>query len=257
VKAVILAGGFGTRISEESAVRPKPMVEIGGKPIIWHIMKLYHAHGVDEFVVCAGYKAYMLKEYFANYFLHTADIVVDLKANRLETLAAAAEPWRVSIVDTGEDTMTGGRIKRVRDVIGDETFFLTYGDCVTDLDLGKELEFHRASGAQATVAAIQPPGRFGMLGLEGGGDLVSAFLEKPAGDGGWINGGFFVVEPAVLDYIDGDDTIWEREPLERLAHEGGLHAFKHDGFWHPMDTLRDKMVLEEMWASGQAPWKIW
>ncbi|MDP9491640.1 MAG: glucose-1-phosphate cytidylyltransferase [Actinomycetota bacterium] len=257
MKAVILAGGFGTRISEESAVRPKPMVEIGGKPIIWHIMKLYSAHGIEDFVICAGYKAYLLKQYFANYFLQAADIVVDLKENRVETLASTAEPWRVTIVDTGESTMTGGRIRRAREVIGEDTFCLTYGDCVTDLDIGREIEFHRTSGADVTVAAIQPPGRFGMLTLEAGTDSVTGFREKPTGDGGWVNGGFFVVEPRVLDYIDGDQTMWEHEPLERIAGKGGLRAFKHDGFWHPMDTLHDKMVLEEYWASGSAPWKVW
>jgi len=255
MKLVILAGGFGTRISEESAVRPKPMVEIGDKPILWHIMKLYAAHGVDEFVIAAGYKSYMIKEYFANYFLHTADVTFDLSANAMTTHASAAEPWRVTVVDTGEGTMTGGRIKRVRDYIGDETFCLTYGDCVTDLDISAELEFHRSSGALATVAAIQPPGRFGVLHLQD--DQIAGFHEKPAGDGAWVNGGFFVVEPSVLDRIASDDTVWEREPLESLAHEGKLAAYKHTGFWHPMDTLRDKIVLEELWVSGEAPWKSW
>jgi glucose-1-phosphate cytidylyltransferase len=255
MKLVVLAGGFGTRISEESAVRPKPMVEIGDKPILWHIMKLYAAHGIDEFVIAAGYKSYVIKEYFANYFLHTADVTFDLQGNEMTTHASAAEPWRVTIVDTGEGTMTGGRIKRVRDYIGDETFCLAYGDCVTDLDVSAELEFHRASGALATVAAIQPPGRFGVLHLQD--NRVAGFHEKPAGDGAWVNGGFFVLEPSVLDRIASDDTVWEREPLEGLAHEGQLAAFKHIGFWHPMDTLRDKSVLEELWASGKAPWKSW
>jgi glucose-1-phosphate cytidylyltransferase len=255
MKLVVLAGGFGTRISEESAVRPKPMVEIGEKPILWHIMKLYASHGIDEFVIAAGYKSYVIKEYFANYFLHSSDVTFDLQANSFTTHASAAEPWRVTVVDSGEGTMTGGRIRRVREHIGDEAFCLTYGDCVTDLDIGAELAFHRESGAQATVAAIQPPGRFGVLHLQD--DRVAGFHEKPAGDGAWVNGGFFVLEPGVLDRIEGDETVWEREPLEGLAHDGELAAFKHTGFWHPMDTLRDKIVLEELWASGQAPWKTW
>jgi glucose-1-phosphate cytidylyltransferase len=255
VKLVVLAGGYGTRISEESAVRPKPMVEIGEKPILWHIMKIYSAHGVNDFVIAAGYRSYLIKEYFANYFVHAADITVDLQTNTVETHGTTAEPWRVTVVDTGDGTMTGGRLKRVREYIDDETFCLTYGDCVTDLDITKEIEFHRETGALATVAAIQPPGRFGVLSLDRG--RVRSFLEKPAGEGGWVNGGFFVVEPAVLDYIEGDETVWEREPLERLAHENRLAAYQHLGFWHPMDTLRDKMVLEEQWASGKPPWKVW
>ncbi|MGH2920995.1 MAG: glucose-1-phosphate cytidylyltransferase [Gaiellaceae bacterium] len=255
MKAVILAGGYGTRISEESAVRPKPMVEIGEKPILWHIMKIYSAHGIDEFVIAAGYRGYLIKEYFANYFLHTTDITIDLPTREIQALASAAEPWKVTIVDTGEGTMTGGRLRRVREHIGDETFCLTYGDCVTDLDIAKEIEFHREAGALATLAAVQPPGRFGVLSLDD--DRVTSFLEKPAGEGGWVNGGFFVVEPAVLDYIDGDETVWEREPMKRLAQEDKLAAYKHSGFWHPMDTLRDKVVLEEHWASGSAPWKVW
>jgi glucose-1-phosphate cytidylyltransferase len=255
MKTVILAGGYGTRISEESAVRPKPMVEIGEKPILWHIMKIYAAHGIDEFVIAAGYRGYLIKEYFANYFLHATDIRVDLKTREVEMLESTAEPWTVTVVDTGEGTMTGGRLKRVREHVGDETFCLTYGDCVTDLDVTKEIEFHRSSGALATLAAVQPPGRFGALSLDD--DRVTTFLEKPAGEGGWVNGGFFVVEPDVLDLIDGDETVWEREPMERLAGEERLAAYKHSGFWHPMDTLRDKAVLEDLWASGQAPWKTW
>jgi glucose-1-phosphate cytidylyltransferase len=255
VKLVVLAGGYGTRISEETAVRPKPMVEIGEKPILWHIMKLYSAHGVNDFVIAAGYRGYLIKEYFANYFVHTADITVDLRTNTVETHATTAEPWQVTVVDTGDGTMTGGRLKRVREYIDDETFCLTYGDCVTDLDITKEIEYHRETGALATLAAIQPPGRFGVLNLDEG--RVRSFLEKPAGEGGWVNGGFFVVEPSVLDYIDGDETVWEREPMQRLAHEDKLAAYRHSGFWHPMDTLRDKMVLEEQWASGRPPWKIW
>jgi glucose-1-phosphate cytidylyltransferase len=255
VKTVILAGGYGTRISEESAVRPKPMVEIGGRPILWHIMKLYAAHGVSEFVIAAGYRASVIKEFFADYFLQTADVTFDLQRNAVTTHSSSAEPWLVTVVDTGEATMTGGRIKRLREYIGDETFCLTYGDCVSDLDVTAEVAFHRDVGASATVAAIQPPGRFGVLELRG--DNVEKFLEKPAGDGAWVNGGFFVVEPGVLDLIEGDETVWERQPLERLAHEGHMAAFRHTGFWHPMDTLRDKVALEELWSSGAAPWKVW
>jgi glucose-1-phosphate cytidylyltransferase len=255
VKLVVLAGGYGTRISEESSIRPKPMVEIGEKPILWHVMKIYAAHGINDFVIAVGYRGYLIKEYFANYFVHTTDITVDLRTNTVETHATAAEPWRISVVDTGEGTMTGGRLKRVREYLDDETFCLTYGDCVANLDITREIEFHKEAGALTTLAAIQPPGRFGILTLDHG--RVSSFLEKPAGEGGWVNGGFFVVEPQVFDYIDGDETVWEREPLERLAGEHRLAAYQHQGFWHPMDTLRDKMVLEEQWSSGRAPWKIW
>ena len=255
MKAVILAGGFGTRISEESAVRPKPMVEIGGKPILWHIMQCYGAHGIRDFVVAAGYKSSIIKEYFANYFLHNADVTFDVQANTMTPHASSAEPWRVTVVETGDTTMTGGRIKRVRDYLDGETFCVTYGDCVTDLDIGAEIDFHRSTGAAATVAAVQPPGRFGALELSG--DSVTSFHEKPAGDGGWVNGGFFVVEPEVVDLIDGDSTIWEREPLERLARDGRMAAYRHGGFWHPMDTLRDRVVLEDLWSGGSPPWKIW
>jgi glucose-1-phosphate cytidylyltransferase len=257
MKAVILAGGYGTRISEESAVRPKPMVDIGDKPILWHIMKVYAAHGVTEFVIAAGYKGYVIKEYFANYYLHTTDVTVDLRNNSMTPHASAAEPWQVTIVDTGDGTLTGGRLARLRDFLADETFCLTYGDCVSDLDVAAEIPFHRESGATATVAAVQPPGRFGMLTVEPGGSGVEHFLEKPLGDGSWVNGGFFVFEPPIFDYIDGDQTMLEGEPLNRLAAEGRLKAYKHMGFWHPMDTLRDKMVLEQMWTSGEAPWRIW
>jgi glucose-1-phosphate cytidylyltransferase len=257
MKLVVLAGGFGTRISEESTVRPKPMVEIGGKPILWHIMKIYAAHGINDFMIAAGYRGELIKEYFANYFLHTTDITVDLQTREIEMLATTAEPWRVTIVDTGDGTMTGGRLKRLGEHLGDGTFCLTYGDCVSDIDITRELEFHRASGAIGTVAAIQPPGRFGVLTLKPGGSEIAGFLEKPAGDGGWVNGGFFVFEPSLLDYIEGDETILEREPLERLAHEGRLAAYKHDGYWQNMDTLRDRMILEQQWASGDPPWKIW
>jgi glucose-1-phosphate cytidylyltransferase len=255
MKAVIFAGGYGTRISEESAVRPKPMVEIGEKPILWHILKLYAAHGITEFVIAAGYKGYLIKEYFANYYLHTTDITVDLQQNRFTPHASSAEPWQVTIVDTGDGTLTGGRLRRLKDFLSDETFCLAYGDCVSDIDITAEVDFHRSNGAIATVAAVQPPGRFGALTLQGG--RVDHFMEKPSGDGGWVNGGFFVLEPAVLDYIESDYTALEGEPLERMAGDGKLLAFKHTGFWHPMDTLRDKMVLEEYWASGDAPWKVW
>jgi glucose-1-phosphate cytidylyltransferase len=257
VKVVILAGGYGTRISEESAVRPKPMVEIGGMPIIWHIMKLYGAHGLTDFVISAGYKSYMLKEYFANYYLHRSDVMFDLGSNTMETLATTVEPWRVTIVDTGEATMTGGRLKGVAEHLGDETFCMTYGDTVSDVDIGALVRFHREQGALATVTAIQPPGRFGALALEHGDDRVGSFVEKPRGDGGWVNGGFFVLERGVLEYVDDEETVWEREPMERLARDDQLAAYRHAGFWHPMDTLRDRMVLEERWGSGDAPWKVW
>jgi glucose-1-phosphate cytidylyltransferase len=257
VKAVILAGGHGTRISEESAIRPKPMVEIGDRPIVWHVMKTYAAHGITEFVLAAGYKAYVLKEYFANYFLHMSDVTIDLSTNSLTTHVAGAEPWKVTIVDTGDGTMTGGRVRRVREYLGDETFCLTYGDCVADIDVSALVQLHRSDGGLATLTAVQPPGRFGVLSLQEGQSRIESFMEKPAGEGGWVNGGFFVVEPEVVDYVDGDATVWEREPLERLAREGKLSAYRHEGFWHPMDTLRDKVVLEELWASGRAPWKVW
>jgi glucose-1-phosphate cytidylyltransferase len=256
MKAVILAGGYGTRISEESAVRPKPMVEIGDRPILWHIMKIYSAHGVHDFVIAAGYKGYLIKEYFANYFLHMSDVTIDLSRNELATHASAAEPWRITIVDTGEGTMTGGRVKRLSEYIGDQTFCLTYGDCAADVDIGRLVDFHRAEGALATLTAVQPPGRFGVLALSEGRPRIESFTEKPA-EGGWVNGGFFVVEPQVLQYIEGDSTVWERDPMERLATEGNLAAYRHEGFWQPMDTLRDRMVLEELWASGEAPWKVW
>ena len=257
MKAVILAGGYGTRISEESAVRPKPMVEIGGRPILWHILKIYSAHGIDDFVIAAGYKGYLIKEYFANYFLHNSDVTIDLGRNEVTTHVSGAEPWRITIVDTGEETMTGGRMLRLRDYLGDERFCMTYGDCVADVDVSAELAFHESTGGLATLTAIQPPGRFGAVNLSSRGDQVDEYTEKPEGDGGWVNGGFFVVEPAALDYIDGDETVWEHEPLGRLAENGKLFAYRHRGFWHPMDTLRDRMVLEEMWASGKPPWRVW
>jgi glucose-1-phosphate cytidylyltransferase len=255
MKVVILAGGMGTRISEETAVRPKPMVEIGGKPILWHIMKIYSAHGLNDFVICLGYKGYLIKEYFANYFLHMSDVTLDMAHNRMEVHQNKAEPWRVTLVDTGEQTMTGGRLRRVRDYLGDEEFCFTYGDGVGNIDIKALIAFHRAQGRLATLTAAQPPGRFGALNIVG--EHVGAFQEKPQGDGGWINGGFFVVSPRVIDYIDGDATVWEREPMERIATDGQLSAFRHHGFWQPMDTLRDKNHLEELWARGNAPWKIW
>jgi glucose-1-phosphate cytidylyltransferase len=255
VKAVILAGGLGTRLSEETAVRPKPMVEVGGRPILWHIMKIYAAHGVSDFVLCLGYKGYVIKEYFANYFLHMSDVTIDLSANRVDVHQTNAEPWRVSLIDTGEQTMTGGRLRRVREFVGDDDFCLTYGDGVGDVDIGKLIERHQKSKKLATVTVTRPPGRFGAVKLNG--DVVDAFLEKPEGDGGWINAGFFVLSPAAIDYATGDDTVWEGEPMERLASDGQLGAWKHEGFWQPMDVLRDKQQLETLWQSGDAPWKIW
>jgi glucose-1-phosphate cytidylyltransferase len=255
MKAVILAGGMGTRISEETQVRPKPMVEIGGRPILWHIMKLYAHHGVTDFIVCLGYKGYVIKEYFANYFIHNSDVTFDLAANRMEVHERKAEPWRVTLVDTGEMTMTGGRLKRVQSYVGDETFCMTYGDGLSNVDISASIRFHEAEKRLATVTAVSPPGRFGMLTMEE--RMITGFYEKPPGDGARINGGFFVLSPKVFAHIAGDKTVWERDPLERLAAEGQLSAFLHDGFWQPMDHLRDKVMLEELWASGSAPWKLW
>ncbi|MGJ8723008.1 MAG: glucose-1-phosphate cytidylyltransferase [Roseibacillus sp.] len=255
MKAVILAGGLGTRLSEETALKPKPMVEIGGRPILWHLLKIYSSHGINDFVICAGYKGYVIKEYFANYFLHMSDVTFDMCDNEMIVHRKHAEPWKITIIDTGADTMTGGRIKRVRDYIGDETFCCTYGDGVGDIDIKSLIETHQEAGREATLTGVQPPGRFGSLLIDG--DSVRAFQEKPEGDGGWINGGFFVLEPSVFDRIEGDSTIWERAPLEGLASDGELTIFSHGGFWQPMDTLRDKVQLEEMWDSGQAPWKTW
>lgn len=255
MKAVLLAGGLGTRLSEETHLKPKPMVEIGGRPILWHIMKTYSAHGVNEFIICAGYRSYVIKEYFANYFLHMSDVTFDMVNNTMEVHNRRAEPWKVTIVDTGEETMTGGRLKRVRDYLGDETFCFTYGDGVGDVDITAELAFHRAHGKIATMAAVQPPGRYGALKMDG--DLIAQFQEKPEGDGAWINGGFFVLEPKAIDYVSGDAMPFERDPLENLAKDKELAAYRHRGFWRPMDTLRDKMQLEEMWESGKAPWKVW
>jgi len=256
MKTVILAGGLGSRISEESHLRPKPMIEIGGKPIIWHIMKIYSTHGLNDFVVCLGYKGYMIKEYFANYFLHMSDVTFDLSSNSMTVHQNSAEPWRVTLVDTGEDTMTGGRLRRVSDYIGNEPFCFTYGDGVGDVNVADLVAFHRGHGGLATVTAVQPPGRFGTLSLSG--ERIVGFEEKPEGNGGsWINGGFFVLSPDVVQYIEGDATIWERGPMESLARKGELNAYFHRGFWQPMDTLRDKMLLEELWSSGKAPWKVW
>lgn len=256
MKAVILAGGLGTRISEETTTRPKPMIEIGGKPILWHIMKSYSHHGINDFVICCGYKGYVIKEYFANYFLHMSDITFDMSKNTMEVHQRHAEPWKVTLVDTGDETMTGGRLKRVANYVKDEeAFCLTYGDGVSDVNITELLAFHQTQNVKATLTATIAPGRFGALDLSG--PKVNSFMEKPKGDGAMINGGFFVLSPQVLDYITGDQTIWEREPLERLAQEGQLAAFAHHGFWQPMDTLRDKVHLEELWQSGKAPWKKW
>ncbi|MCE1274391.1 MAG: glucose-1-phosphate cytidylyltransferase [Chlorobiales bacterium] len=256
MKAVILAGGLGTRISEETHLKPKPMIEIGGKPILWHIMKIYSAYDVHDFIICCGYKGYLIKEYFANYFLHMSDVTFDMEHNEMEVHHRKAEPWRVTLVDTGEDTMTGGRLRRVRDYVKDEQeIFFTYGDGVSDVNIEELLAFHREQGVKATLTATMPAGRFGMLDIEA--HKVRTFKEKPKGDGAMINGGFFVLSPDVIDYIDGDHISWEREPLERLAKEGSLAAYSHHGFWQPMDTLRDKMMLEDLWKSGEAPWKVW
>jgi glucose-1-phosphate cytidylyltransferase len=256
MKAVILAGGLGTRISEETHLKPKPMIEIGGKPILWHIMKLYSAHGVNDFVICCGYKGYVIKEYFANYFLHMSDVTFDMQHNRMDVHQRNAEPWRVTLVDTGDETLTGGRLKRVADYVKDEeAFCFTYGDGVADVDISALLAFHKQHGKRATVTAVQPPGRYGALEMQD--TTVKGFVEKPKGDGGWINGGFFVLSPACLAYVQGDASSWESEPLTRLAAEGELQAFEHTGFWQPMDTLRDKNHLEALWAAGNAPWKCW
>lgn len=256
MKAVILAGGLGTRISEETHLRPKPMIEIGGRPILWHILKIYSAFGVNDFVICCGYKGYVIKEYFANYFLHMSDITFDMTGNEMEVHQKKAEPWRITLVDTGEDTLTGGRLKRVAQYIKNENAFcFTYGDGVSNIDVLKQLAFHKAHGKLATVTAVQPPGRYGALLRTG--TTVKGFQEKPAGDGAWINGGFFVLSPKVIDYIDGDQSSWEGGPLETIANQGQLECFEHRGFWQPMDTLRDRTQLEEHWSSGRAPWKCW
>lgn len=255
MKLVILAGGLGTRISEETTLKPKPMVEIGGRPILWHIMKMYASHGINEFIFCLGYKGYVIKEFFANYFLHTSDVTFDLANNRMDVHQRNAEPWRVTLVDTGESTMTGGRLRRVARYLDEDDFCFTYGDGVANVDISSLVRFHQAHGKLATLTAVQPPGRFGVLDLAG--SAVRGFQEKPKGDGAWVNGGFFVLSPKVVDRIDGDDSIWEREPLESLAGQGQLEAYQHHGFWQPMDTLRDRVLLEELWATGRAPWKNW
>jgi glucose-1-phosphate cytidylyltransferase len=255
MKAVILAGGLGTRISEETQLKPKPMVEVGGKPILWHIMKIYSAYGINDFIICCGYKGYVIKEYFSNYVLHMSDVTFDLKNNRMEMHQNGTDPWRVTLVDTGESTGTGGRLRRVRAYLGDEDFCFTYGDGVCSVDINHLIEFHRGQGVFATLTATQMPGRFGALNLDGA--RVHRFEEKPKGDRGWINGGYFVLSPKVIDYIDDDGTFWEKEPMERLAKDGQLAAYLHDGFWHPMDSLKDKNDLETLWTSGHAPWKVW
>jgi len=255
MKAVILAGGLGSRISEETHAKPKPMVHIGGKPILWHIMKIYSSHGINEFIICLGYKGYVIKEYFNNYFLHMSDVTIDVAHKKLEVHENHAESWRVTLIDTGDETMTGGRLKRVQAYVGDEDFCFTYGDGVADLDVQKLIAFHKAHGKLATVTAVQPPGRYGALEVEG--NTVKGFLEKPLGDGGWINGGFFVLSPKVIDYIAEDETSWEKEPMARLAAEDDLSAYFHKGFWQPMDTLRDQRQIEALWTSGKAPWKTW
>jgi len=255
MKAVILAGGLGTRIIEESAVRPKPMIEIGGKPILWHVMKIYAAHGINDFVICLGYKGYLIKEYFANYFLHMSDVTFDMAKNKMEVHQNSAEPWKVTLVDTGDQSMTGGRLKRIRKYLDEEDFCFTYGDGVGDVDITAIIAFHKKMKTLATLTAAQPPGRFGALNIRSG--KIMTFQEKPQGDGGWVNGGFFVLSPKVHDYIKGDQTVWEAEPLQRLAAEGQLSVYQHKGFWQPMDTQRDKNYLEELWNSGKSPWKIW
>lgn len=256
MKAVILAGGLGTRISEETHLKPKPMIEIGGRPILWHIMKLYSAHGVNDFIICCGYKGYLIKEYFANYFLHMSDVTFDMALNNMQVHQQNAEPWKVTLVDTGDNSMTGGRLKRVAEYVQDEeAFCFTYGDGVADIDIGASIRFHQEHGKWATVTAVQPPGRYGAIKRDG--DAVVGFIEKPRGDGGLINGGFFVLSPKVLDLIEGDNTSWEGQPLTRLAEMGQMMAYQHQGFWQPMDTLRDKTHLEELWETGKAPWKLW
>lgn len=257
MKAVILAGGYGTRIAELTQTLPKPMVEIGDQPILWHIMKIYSSFGVNDFIICLGYKGHMIKEFFASYFIRTTDVTFDLRGGKTIAHSKTIEPWKVTLIDTGEDSMTGGRLKRVRDFIGDETFYFTYGDCVTDVNMNELLAFHREQGALATLTAVQPPGRFGTIVLEPDQTMISAFMEKPRGDGAWINGGFFVLEPEAVDYVEGNSTSWEREPLEELARQNRLAAYKHRGYWQNMDTLRDKMILDEQWSSGNPRWKTW
>ena len=255
MKAVILAGGFGTRISEETYLKPKPMIEIGGKPILWHIMKIYSAYGINDFVICCGYKGYMIKEYFKNYFLHMSDVTFDIRNNNMEVHRKFAEPWKITLVDTGVNTMTGGRLKQVEEHIKNETFCLTYGDGVANIDIKKLIDFHKKSKTFATLTGVQPPGRFGILDIKN--NKVTKFNEKPSGDGDWINGGFFVLESNIFNYLNNDSSIWEKEPLEKLATENQLSVFKHTGFWQPMDTVRDQKSLEDLWSAGKAPWKTW
>ena len=256
MKAVILAGGLGTRISEETHLKPKPMIEIGGRPILWHLMKIYSSHGINDFVICCGYKGYVIKEYFANYFLHMSDVTFDMQNNKMEVHQGNAEPWKVTLVDTGEETLTGGRLKRVSDYVkGEEAFCFTYGDGLADVNISELLKFHKEKGRLATVTAVQPPGRYGALDIKD--HQVSQFIEKPRGDGGWINGGFFVLSPKCIDYIEDDQSSWEGDPLITIAEQGELAAYQHSGFWQPMDTLREKNLLEDLWASGKAPWKAW
>ena len=255
MKVVILAGGLGTRLAEETVIKPKPMVEIGGRPILWHIMKIYSSYGFNEFVICTGYKGYVIKEFFANYYLHTTDVTFDISKGELEIHNNKTEPWKVTLIDTGEETMTGGRLKRISQFVGGQDFCMTYGDGVSNVNIAKLVDFHRAHGKLCTVTATRPPGRFGALGLEG--ESVTHFQEKPLGDGGYINGGFFVVSPKCFDYIDGDSTVWEQEPMKRLAEDGQIKAFLHDDFWLPMDTARDRRQLEGLWQTGKAPWKVW
>jgi glucose-1-phosphate cytidylyltransferase len=257
MKAIILAGGYGTRLSEETTVRPKPMVEIGGKPILWHIMKIYSAYDINDFIICCGYKGYMIKEYFSNYFLRMSDVTLDLKNNSMQIHKNGVEPWKVTLVDTGENTMTGGRLKRVADYIEGETFCFTYGDGVSDVNVKELVKFHKAQGSLATLTAVQPPGRFGVIKINEEASKISSFKEKPDSDGAWINAGFFVMEPGVFDYISGDQTVWEQEPMQNLARDGAISAYRYTGFWHAMDNLRDKYELEELWKSGKAPWKVW
>lgn len=257
MKAVLLAGGLGTRLSEETSIKPKPMVEVGDRPILWHIMKIYSAYGINDFIICCGYKGYVIKEYFANYFLHMSDVTFDMRSNQMDVHCGYAEPWRVTLVDTGEETMTGGRLKRVKEHIGNETFCFTYGDGVSNVNIQELVDFHRAHHTLATLTATLPPGRFGAISLEPEQSLVTTFREKPEGDGAWVNGGYFVLEPEVIEYIAGDSTVWEQEPLRKLAMDGQLCAFRHSEFWQPMDTLRDKTYLEDLWKRGKAPWKVW
>ncbi|MEA5451380.1 glucose-1-phosphate cytidylyltransferase [Leptolyngbya sp. CCNP1308] len=257
MKAVILAGGLGTRLSEETSVKPKPMVEVGGYPILWHIMKIYSAHGINDFVVCCGYKGYVIKEYFANYFLHMSDVTFDLRYNQMNVHTGNAEPWKVTLVDTGENTMTGGRLKRVREYVGNEPFCFTYGDGVADVNITELIEFHKQQKTLATLTAVQPPGRFGAIALHEGQTIIESFAEKADGDGAYINAGYFVLDPQVIDFIADDTVMWEHEPMRKLASMGQLSAFRHDGFWQPMDSLRDKNMLVDLWQAGKAPWKVW